>query len=30
MPDPLLPAHLIASDDGPFVAAALLTQRDRA
>ncbi|ABO57765.1 MULTISPECIES: AraC family transcriptional regulator [Burkholderia] len=28
MPDPLLPAHLIASDDGPFVAAALLTQRD--
>ncbi|RQR52445.1 AraC family transcriptional regulator [Burkholderia sp. Bp9140] len=28
MSDPLLPAHLVTSDDGPFVAAAVLTQRD--
>ncbi|WP_175694814.1 AraC family transcriptional regulator [Burkholderia ambifaria] len=28
MSDPLLPAHLITSDDGPFVVAAVLTQRD--
>jgi AraC-like DNA-binding protein/quercetin dioxygenase-like cupin family protein len=28
MSEPLLPAHLVLSDDGPFVAAAVLTQRD--
>lgn len=28
MSDPLLPARFVTSDDGPFVVAAVLSQRD--